>query len=142
MTLRRRTYLATAITLLAGLAGYVVMAFANLLAWDSRSTYPFPASLTGLPWSWPNAPRRSFLYNQPIWGIGAAVAYGLTWRRLRGKVRWLRVGLLLAAMSAAIGMLGLMVRDDLIAGDTAIAASLWLYGAVGLLCVRDWAARP
>ena len=45
-------------------------------------------------------------------------------------------------MSAAIGILGLMVRDGLIGGDKAATAALGLYGLVGLFAVRDWVARP
>lgn len=142
MTRQQRTYLISALALLAALVGYLAMAVANLLVWHPARPLGYPAFLTGLPWFWPGAPGRFLLYNQPVWGLGAALAYGLVWRWCRGRTLWRRVAFLWAAMSAAIGILGLMFRDGLIGGDKATIAALGLYGLVGLFAVRDWVARP
>lgn len=135
------------VPVLAAFVMMVIMAIVNATVWDglrppTGRVAGFLAYLTGLPWLWPNAPMRFLVYNLPIWGIVAAIGYGVVWEKLSGRpVRWLRVAVLWSGMSLVVLILAALVRSEFLSGYHASAALLWLYLILGIGVARDWVVR-
>jgi hypothetical protein len=131
----------------AALVVVVVLAILNVMLWQGParrpvSNWPLLASVTGFPWFWPNAPKRFLLYNLPLWGGVAAMAYGLLWAKLSGRpVRWLRVATLWAGMTITIFVLAFLVRKGSLVGDHAATLTIWIYLIVGIPVAKDWVVR-
>lgn len=146
MTVADRAILWTIGAVAAGLAAQFAMAVMNAILWDwarpARGGFAgWAAGVTGFPAFWPAAPLRFLMYNQPIWGVVSAAAYGAVWHLSgRGPVRWRRVAALWAGMSVVILSLGSLARADVLTVAHASAALFWIYAVTGV-ALKDWVCR-